>query len=57
MQNLERRITALETIEPPPYRWVWREVGESAAAAKSRAAIADGENVIIFSWMDDHASH
>lgn len=57
MQNLERRITALETIEPPPCRWVWRELGESDAAAKSRAGIADGDNVIIFSWRDDHASH
>lgn len=57
MQNLERRIKALETIEPPPCRWVWRELGESEAAAKSRAGIADSDNVIVFSWRDDHASH
>ena len=57
MQNLERRITALETIEPPPCRWVWRNVGESEAAAIARAGIVAGDNVIIFSWRDDHASH
>lgn len=57
MQNLERRIAALETIEPPPFRWVWRELSESESSAKSRAGIAGSDNVIIFSWRDDHASH
>jgi hypothetical protein len=57
MKNLERRIAALETIEPSPVRWVWRELCESESAAKSRAGIAGSDNVIIFSWRDDHASH
>ena len=57
MQNLERRIAALETIEQPPFRWVWRDLGESEAAAKARARVLDSDNVIILSWRDDHAGH
>ena len=57
MQSLERRIEALETTEPPPFRWVWRELGEPIAAAKSRAGIADGDSVIVFCWEEHHATH
>ena len=55
MQALEKRIAALESKDTRPYRWVWRNVGESEASAQARAGIAAGDNVIIFSWREDHA--
>ena len=55
MQALEKRVAALESKDTRPYRWVWRNVGESEAAAKARAGMVAGDNVIIFSWTEDHA--
>lgn len=56
MPNLEKRIAALEAIGSPPCRWVWRNVGESEAAAQARAGTVAGDNVIIFSWKEHHAN-
>ena len=56
MLNLEKRIAALKAIGSPPCRWVWRNVGESEAAAQARAGTVASDNVIIFSWKEHYAN-
>lgn len=50
MKNLEKRIAALESKDARPYRWLWRNMGESEAEARARAGIAPDDNIIIFCW-------
>ena len=49
-QNLEKRIAALEAKDAEPYRWVWRNEGESDTEARARAGIAPDENLIVIYW-------
>ena len=56
MHPLEKRVAALESKDTRPYRWCWRNVGESDTDAQARAGIVAGDNVIIFSWADHHAN-
>lgn len=55
MQNLEKRIAALESKDAQPYRWVWRDQGETEAEAKARAGIAPDDNTVIICWTDQDA--
>lgn len=55
MQNLEKRIAALEAKEGRPCRFVWRNQGETDAEAIARAGIVPGDNIIIFCWRQDNA--
>lgn len=57
MQNLDKRVTALESKQALPIRWVWRNAGETQAAALERAGIARESNVIIFSWKGQHENN
>jgi DNA/RNA-binding domain of Phe-tRNA-synthetase-like protein len=53
-KNLESRIVALEQQGTTAYRWVWRNAGETDAEARTRAGIAPNDNIIIFSWKEQH---
>ncbi len=57
MHQLEKRVSALEAKDTRPHRWVWRNTGETTAEAIARAGFAPDDNVIVFGWRDDHASH
>jgi len=57
MQTFEKRTAALEIRHTQPYRWVWRNAGETDADAKARAGIMPGDKVIVFSWRENHASN
>ena len=56
MHPLEKRVAALESQDTRPYRWCWRNVGESDAAAIARAGFAPDDSVIVFGWKEDHAN-
>ena len=51
-QTIKRRIEALEAKEAPPIVFVWRECGESEAAALKRVGVKPGQNVVFISWQD-----
>ena len=51
-QTIKRRIEALEAREAPPVVYIWRECGESEAAAMKREGVKPGQNVVVFSWQD-----
>jgi hypothetical protein len=55
MQNLNRRLAALEALGTPAYQWVWRNAGETDAQARARAGIAPNDQALIFSWKEHHA--
>ena len=38
--------------EAPPIVFVWRECGESEAAAIQRAGVKPGQDVVFISWQD-----
>ena len=50
-QTIKRRIEALEAKEAPPV-YIWRECGESEAAAIERVGVKPGQNVVFISWQD-----
>ena len=56
MQNLERRVALLEQANPQPYRWCWRNIGETTADAIARAGFATDDCVIVFGWQEDDAN-
>ena len=56
MQNLERRVALLEQANPQPYRWCWRNIGETTADAIARAGFATDDCVIVFGWKEDDAN-
>ena len=51
-QTIKRRLEALEAKEAPPIVFVWRECGESEAAAIKRKGVKPGQDVVFFSWQD-----
>ena len=55
MGNLETRLAKLEAKDAQPYRWVWRNAGETDAEARARAGIAPDDNTIIIFWTDQDA--
>jgi len=52
-QTIKRRIEALEAREAPPVVYIWRECGESEAAAIKREGVKLGQKVVFFSWQDE----
>ena len=50
--TIKRRLDALEAKEAPPIVFVWRECGESEAAALKRKGVKPGQNVVFISWQD-----
>ena len=52
-QTIKRRIEALEAKEAPPIVFVWRECGESEAAALKRKGVKPGQNFVFISWQDE----
>ena len=55
-QKFSKRLDALESKDETPYRWVWRNVGETDAGARTRAGIAPDDNIIIFCWRQQNAT-
>ena len=55
MQAIEKRIAALESEHAQPYRWVWRNEGESDVQARERAGITPDERAVIIFWKDQDA--
>ena len=51
-QTIKSRLEALEAREAPPVVYIWRECGESEAAAIKREGVKPGQNVVFFSWQD-----
>ena len=56
MSSLDARLKVLEQANPQPYRWVWRDIGETTADAIARAGFAPDDCVIVFGWKEDDAS-
>lgn len=54
--QLEKRVAALEAKDTRPYRWVWRNHGETEAVAMARARILPPDSVLIFSWREPDAN-
>ena len=54
MQNLEKRIAALESANNTEPQLVWLELGESKAAALFRAGIATDSEVTFYSWLSNN---
>jgi len=51
-QTIKRRLEALEAKEAPQVVYIWRECGESEAAAIKREGVKPGQDVVVFSWQD-----
>ncbi len=51
-QSIKNRLEALEARETPPVLYIWRECGESAAAATKREGVKAGRNVVVYYWRD-----
>ena len=51
-QTIKSRLAALEAKEAPPVVYVWRECGESEAAALKRMGVKPGQNIVFISWLD-----
>lgn len=56
MAKLKSRISELERKYTEPYRWVWRNVGETDAEARARAGIAPNDSIIIICWTEQNAN-
>ena len=54
MQNLEKRIAALESANNTEPQLVWLAHGESRTAALSRAGITTDAKVTFYSWLSDN---
>ena len=52
-QTIKRRLEALEAKEAPPIVYIWRECGESEAAALKRKGVKPGQPVVFISWQDE----
>ena len=51
-KTIKSRLEALEAREAPPVVYIWRECGESEAAAIKREGVKPGQKVVFFSWQD-----
>ena len=51
LQTIKSRLETLEAKEVPPV-YIWRECGESEAAALKRKGVKPGQNVVFISWQD-----
>ena len=52
LQTIKSRLEALEARDAPPVVYIWRDCGESEAAAIKREGVKLGQNVVFFSWQD-----
>ena len=51
-QTIKNQLEALEAREAPPVIYIWRECGESEAAATMRERVKAGRNVVVYYWWD-----
>jgi len=52
-QTIKSRLEALEAREASPVVYIWRDCGESEAAAIKREGVKPGQDVVFFSWQDE----
>jgi len=55
IQTIKSRLEALEAKEAPLVVYIWRECGESEAAAIKREGVKPRQKVVFFSWQDGGA--
>ena len=53
LQTIKSRLEALEAKEASPVVYIWRDCGESEAAAIKREGVKPGQKVVFFSWQDE----
>lgn len=51
MQNLEKRIAALEAKEAGPFKLLWLNQNETEQQARERLGISPTDNVFILTWI------
>jgi len=51
MQNLEKRIAALEAKGTDSFKLLWLNQGETEQQARERVGISPTDNVFILAWM------
>ena len=52
MPTIQRRLEALEAKQAPTVVYIWRETGESVAAAIKRRSIKPDQDVVVYSWAE-----
>ena len=48
--TIRRRVEALEAKQAPAVAYIWREAGETVAAAIKRQTVKPGHDVVVYSW-------
>ena len=51
-KTIQRRVEALEAKQAPAVAYIWRETGESVAAAIKRRGIKPDQHVVVYSWAE-----